>query len=192
MPTLTSLAIATVFLVIVIVICIAARVKNLKLFDFISLEFFPETKSRTKVSSKTKFGIVVSCDGNVYKTQLETIIKPNTISAFCNANLFISGIGWFVYRQQFQNLGDQRAPRRENIILDTGKINEINIEFESKEGWDPITLKQKEYKCLLKIKLIDQIIKHKFVFQVRHQNIQAMQNFNVGQANVIEVPIIRN
>ena len=192
MTYLLYYGIPIIFLIAIIIICIIARVKNLKLFDFVSLEFFPETNSVIKVSSKAKFGIVVSSDGKVYKTQLETLIKLNSNSAFCNANLFISGIGWFVYRQQFQALGNSRVPKTDQILLDCTKINELNIEFERKEGWKPIELEKKEYKCLLKIKLLDQTIKHKFTFQVREQNMTAIQSTNPGQPTVLEVPIIKN
>jgi len=192
MSFLVYLAIATIFLIVVVLICKFAKIGNLKLLDLISVEFIPIHDSNIKVSTKAKFGIVVSSDGRVYKTQIETLIKPKEISAFCNATLLISGIGWFVYRQQFQNLGDVRAPRKEKVTLGSDSINEMNIELEPKEGWNPIDLKKKEYRCLLKIKLIDQTIKHKFTFQVRDQNIKAMQTFPEGQASVTEVPIIRN
>lgn len=192
MPLWIELIIILAFLIIVIWICKYAKIKNLKLPDYISVEFFPEFKSAIKVSSKAKFGIVISGDGKVYKTHLEILIKPDSISAFCNANLFISGIGWFVYKQQYQNYESHRAPARDSILFNCGEINEINIEFERKEGWKPIELDQKEYKCLLKIKLVDQIIKHKFIFQVREQNITAIQDSVNGHATVLEVPIIKN
>lgn len=191
----------TFYYVIVIVVLIIVviplvnkyvRIKNLKIKDWISVEYFPFIESAIKVSTKSKFGIVVSSDGKVYKTQVEAFIKNKEISAFCNATLLISGIGWFVYRQQIENIPGGRKPKAEKNILESDTINEINFELEPKEGWKPINLKEKEYNCLLKIKTIDKTIKHKFTFQVRSQNTQAMKIFTKGQANIIEVPIIRN
>lgn len=187
-----QLIIGIVFLIVVILICKFARIKNLKLLDLISLEFLPIANNKIKLSTRSKFGIVVSSDGKVYKMQLETLIKNSEVSAFCNATLLISGIGWFVYRQQFQKLGNIRKPRDEKVILDEKTVNEVSLELEPKEGWEPIDLQKKEYKCLLKVKLIDRTMKHKFIFQVRSQNIEAMRNFPKGHPNFIEVPIIRN
>lgn len=169
-----------------------ARIKNLTIKDWVSVEYFPFIESAAKVSSKTKFGIVVSRDGKIYKTQLELLIKSDKPSAFCNANLYISGIGWFVYRQQFRNISHGRIPLKNDVALRADESHEVNIEFEPKEGWIPVRLQQKKYKCLLIIRLIDTTIKHKFTFQIRSQNIQAMKNFNTGQAQIIEVPIIKN
>lgn len=160
--------------------------------DLISVEFIPIKDTFIKISTKSKFGIIVSSDGKVYKMHIETLIKPKEISAFCNAKLLISGIGWFVYRQQFQKLGNSRSSQKEKIVLDSNSINDINIEFEPKEGWSPINIQKQEYNCLLEIKLIDGIMKHKFTFQVRDQNILAMEKFSKGHVNIIEVPIIEN
>lgn len=168
------------------------RIKNLKILDWVSVEYFPIWDSKIKLSTKSKFGIVVSSDGEVYKTQIETLIQNKNDTAFCNATLFISGIGWFVYRQQFLNIIGGRIPRKEQVILKQGEINEINMELEPKKGWKPITLKEKKYKCLLVIKLVDGNVKHKFTFQIRSQDIKAMHNRNKGQPNIIEVPIVRN
>ena len=125
MFSLLYLIIGILFLVVVVLICKFAKIKNLKLLDLISVEFYPTQKSETKVSTRAKFGIVVSSDGEVYKMQIETLIKPKEVSAFCNATLLIAGIGWFAYRQQFQSLGNGRVSRNEKILLNGGSINEI-------------------------------------------------------------------
>lgn len=135
MSFLTYLIISILFLIVVALICKFARINNLKLLDLISVEFMPIQDSEIKVSTKAKFGIVVSSDGKVYKTQIETLIKLKEVSAFCNATLLISGIGWFVYKQQFQTSENTRKPSHEKVILDGNTINEINVELEPKEVW---------------------------------------------------------
>lgn len=186
------IGIGILILVIIPLINKYIRIKNLKILDWISVEYYPFIASKIKISTKSKFGIVVSSDGKVYKTQVDLLIKNYEISAFCNVILYISGIGWFVYRQQIKSVPGGRVPKLEQVVLKQNVINEISIELEPKEGWEPVNMQKKEYKCLLKVKTIDQIVKHKFTFQVRNQNIQAMQRFLSGQASVVEVPIIRN
>lgn len=141
------------------------KVKNLKFFDWIHAEYWPEKQEFYYIRFLDRLGFVVSKDKKIYKLHLKTTFRASQETSINNTQLFISGLGWFVKR--------------------------INFEFEPREGWVPLSFNIGQYKSLIKVKLLDRTIKHKFVFQVREQNIVAIKN-PPYKTSVVEVPIIQN
>lgn len=168
------------------------KVGNLKVKDWLQVEFLKESQKEYYLSTMDKVGIVVSKNSEIYKLQLKTTYRGNTVNSLNNARLYISGIGWFVLRLFFSDDEGIRKPSKQNRVLEPSAIHEINIEFEPKDGWDPLNIKEKEYKSLLIVKTVDTQIKHKFIFQVRKQNVEAIKENVESTPDVYEVPIIKN
>ncbi|MBU1165225.1 hypothetical protein KKA15_06750 [Patescibacteria group bacterium] len=173
------------------------KVKNLKFFNWVEVEFLPSLQKKYYISTKDKIGIVVSQDNKMYKIQVHFSIKCEEETSINNAQLYISGLGWFVFRHYIQQIGNSMIPLDNNTNLTANVIHERAIEFEPKEGWEPFELKIKKYKSLLKVHLVDKTIKHKFTFQVRNQNIEAIKNLTdkqdrIPRAQIFYMPIVKN
>ena len=192
----TSILIGAVFILTSVWILTKLRVKNLKLFDWFQVEFWPYPQKKYYVRSLDKFGFVISKDDQIYKLHLKTTFKGKEETSLNNAQLFIAGIGWFVIRLFFSEQNGSRMPINPGRIYAKDIVCAVNFEFEPKDGWVPLRLRVGEYKCLLRVCLVDSEVKHKFVFQVRQRDIQNLKNMSAQRngttPTVIEVPIIRN
>ncbi len=182
------------FLILLLAL-INPRIKNLKFLNWVEIELLPIPQNKYAVRTKKKIGIVISQDSNIYKIHIPFTIKCDERTSLNNVQLFISGLGWFVYRHAIDTKNDMRIPIKEDDdLLEKNIIHTRHYEFEPKEGWNPLEIKLKEYKSLLKVNFVDKTIKHKFTFQVRKQNLQAIDNIKNSKIipYVIEVPIIKN
>lgn len=193
MNILIWLIILLVILIFVIILKFL-RVKNLKIYDWVQVEFWPIHKTKdVYIKTMDKIGFVVSQDGKVYKIHLKTSLKSSEEISLNNVQLFISGIGWFVFRQFFKETDTgNRVPYNQSRVFNKNKVNEINIEFEPQEGWNPLSLSMREYKSLLKVVFLNKIVKQRFKFKVRNQNLEVMKKSKENLPIVIEVPIIKN
>lgn len=119
-------------------------------------------------------------------------LKCPADSSFNNAQLFVSGLGWFVYRQSFtiDESGVRIPDLNTDRILLSGRVYDLKIEFEPKEGWEPFEIRKGTYKAMVVLRLLDKRIKHHFVFMVRQQNIETIQQHKPGSVTLVKVPII--
>lgn len=190
--TITYLVLILAIILIFVLVLKKLKIANLTFLDWIKVEFWPSNQDRFLLSTMDKIGFVVSQNNLIYKLHTKTTYKGTVDTSINNAMLFISGIGWFVFRLFFEEITGGRRPASLDRILRKDNVYEINFEFEPKEGWNNLSLKKKEYKALLIIRLLDETIQHKFIFQIREQNLRAIGQKRNKQAEVIEVPIVRN